>query len=372
MVAIPFKDEDPAVVSRNLEIAAGHDRVDEVWAVGTSVTVAERAAAIVARKGKKVEVFPEERLGRFRPGKGDAMNTALRRAAGEGVDRLHFYDADIVNFSADWIDGAERGADGGFDVVRHTFPRASTDAMVTWFITKPMLAIRFPGTLLPRIGQPLGGELLLTGKSVDALATNPAIAARSDWGIDTVLTHGVVAAGLALFEHYVAAGKQHALYGSLDELKTMAVECFDAVNALPAIPPPPVRHGRDPDGPVPAEMREQRAYSVERTLGLLEAPPTSGEEEAATSLGPRVREAYAGLLDDSRVEMLDAEVWYEFLTTASAGFSLDDPGWRDLLFRMWIGRVVHYTLEITGRGYEEAMSYLAGTVDSYEQRSLPG
>ena len=50
------------------------------------------------------------------------------------------------------------------------FPRAATDAMITWMITRPALARLFPGTLLPRLDQPLGGEVLLTGRAVEALA----------------------------------------------------------------------------------------------------------------------------------------------------------------------------------------------------------
>ena len=68
------------------------------------------------------------------------MNTALRRAAATGFERVHFYDADIINFDNMWIDGAEEAADKGYDIVRHRFPRASTDAMITWMVTRPSLA----------------------------------------------------------------------------------------------------------------------------------------------------------------------------------------------------------------------------------------
>ena len=44
----------------------------------------------------------------------------------------------------------------------HTLPRASTDAMITWMVTRPLFAIGHPRSALWRIRQPLGGELALT------------------------------------------------------------------------------------------------------------------------------------------------------------------------------------------------------------------
>jgi len=136
LAVFSFKDEDPALVTANLGTAASHPRIDEVWAVASedgAVTRQVEAGAleIASSLSTPVLVIPQERIGKLRPGKGDAMNTAIRRAAGEGRERVHFYDADITNFDATWIEGAEEAADRGFGVVRHRFPRAATDAMIT-------------------------------------------------------------------------------------------------------------------------------------------------------------------------------------------------------------------------------------------------
>ncbi|MCB1246585.1 MAG: hypothetical protein KDB69_04920, partial [Acidimicrobiia bacterium] len=91
VVAIPFKDENNAVVLANLETAASHPRVDEVWAIGSDQMVSDGARRITGETGTTVELIADRRIGSLRPGKGDAMNTALIRAADESIDRLHFY-----------------------------------------------------------------------------------------------------------------------------------------------------------------------------------------------------------------------------------------------------------------------------------------
>jgi len=136
LAVFPFKDEDPALVIANLATAASHSRIDEVWAVAsedgpTTRQVEAGAAETSGRLSKPISVIPQERIGDLRPGKGDAMNTAIRRAAGQGRERVHFYDADITNFDETWIEGAEDAADRGYGVVRHRFPRAATDAMIS-------------------------------------------------------------------------------------------------------------------------------------------------------------------------------------------------------------------------------------------------
>jgi mannosylglycerate synthase len=365
-VAIPFIDEDPGLVLANVQTAARHPRVDRVWAVGRSDDVKRQAVAIARSTGIGVEVIPDQRIGTYRPGKGDAMNTALQRAAAEGVDRLHFYDADITNFDSGWIDGAEKAADSGFDAVRHSFARAATDAMITWLVTRPMLAMKFPGSALPQIGQPLGGELLLNGSAIRDVAAFPGVAERSDWGIDTVLTHAMVANGLPLYEHHVASGKSHTLYGSLQELKTMLVECFDAVTGLPDEMVPTTHHARDPETPAPEALRAQTGYSVERTRPLLSVGLAQGEMDAIEGLPGTFPGSVNRMIANGDVSFLDEETWWEFLALSSKLFRLGDAAWESLLFRMWTGRVLHYTDMYVSQGYEKAVSYLAGTIANYQ------
>ncbi len=83
--------------------------------------------------------------------------------------------------------------------------------------------------------------------AVESLAGDPFVTARSDWGIDTVITHATSLLGTGIYEHNARDGKRHALYGSLTEIRDMVLECLDAVASLrdrPAPPPgAPVRLG---------------------------------------------------------------------------------------------------------------------------------
>ena len=373
LAVFPFKSEEPSLVTSNLAIAAAHPAIDEVWAVASKVGDTEeavRASALDVSRAyaKPVEVVIQERLGSFRSGKGDAMNTALALAAGQGRDRVHFYDADITNFDASWIDGAEAAADRGFGVVRHRFPRAATDAMITWMITRPALARLFPGTFLPRLDQPLGGEVLLTRRAIETLVESDLVRSRSDWGIDTVLTYATSVMDLGLYEHHVADGKRHTLYGSLDELREMLVECLDAAASLSGRPGPApgARHGTDPPAPVPEDLKQIVAYDVESTVRLLEAGWSAEETSLAESLPA---DLYGLLLEDParpRFELMDADRWYTAHGFLLEGFTLGDPAWEALAFRLWLMRVLSYTANQAREGFDTAMAYLESTILHYE------
>ncbi|MGH8941291.1 MAG: mannosylglycerate synthase domain-containing protein [Acidimicrobiia bacterium] len=373
LAVFPFKTEEPSLVVSNLATAAAHPAIDEVWAVapeagGAVAAVRAMALEVSGAHAKPVEVVIQERLGTYRSGKGDAMNTALALAAEQGRDRVHFYDADITNFDASWIDGAERAADRGFGVVRHRFPRAATDAMITWMITRPALARLFPGTFLPRLDQPLGGEVLLTRPAVETLATSDLVRSRSDWGIDTVLTYATSVMDIGFYEHHVAGGKRHALYGSLDELREMLIECLDAAASLSGRPGPGpgARHATDPPAPVPRDLKQIVAYDVDRTVRLLDVEWSNDEIRLAESLPPSL----SGLLLDDptrpRFELMDADRWHMAHNLLMESFALGDPAWESLAFRLWLTRVLSYTTNQARQGFDAAMEYLESTIRRYE------
>lgn len=366
LVVFPFKEESLDVIASNLTTAARHDRVDEVWAVaaaeGTAMAGVSRGGEeIEATEGTPLLVFPQERLGSLRSGKGDGMNTALSRAAERGFSRVHFYDADITNFDDSWIDGAEHAADRGYGVVRHRFPRAATDAMITWMVTRPGLATLFPGTLLPRLGQPLGGELLLTRPAVESLASDPFVLARSDWGIDTVITHATAVMGLGIYERNAPDGKRHALYGSLTDIRDMILECLDAVASLRGRqgPPPWGRFEVDPPAPVPTDLKEIVAYDVAATRRSIAARPGPREQELMRRLG----------VDPAQPQAMDADGWLVVFPVLLESFALDDDAWRNVAFRLWVERVIDYTTTQVALGYDHAMGYLERTIVEFERRA---
>jgi mannosylglycerate synthase len=374
LVVFPFKTETPDLVLSNIDTAAANPAVDEVWAVASEPGPNQEAVrsakdALAIARGKRVEVLVQERIGRFRSGKGDGMNTAIALAAEQGRERVHFYDADITNFDTSWIDGAESAADMGYGVVRHRFPRAATDAMITWMITRPALARLFPGTMLPRLNQPLGGEVLLTRPALEALAGTPLVRERSDWGIDTVLTYTTSVMGLGVYEHHVADGKRHALYGSLAELRDMLLECLDAAASLSGLPGPApgAKHASDPPAPTPADLKETVAYDVEGTRSLLTEEWSREELDLVRGLPEEVG---AALLDrPSETSAMDEGRWHVTHGFLVENFVLGDPAWESVAFRLWLLRVLAYTNNQARKGYDEAMSYLESTIVDYEERA---
>jgi mannosylglycerate synthase len=360
LVVFPFKDEDRSVVAANLTTAARHQRVDEVWAVAAAEDAAmgdvtSIAIEIESTSGSPIAVFAQERLGDYRPGKGDGMNTAIARAAERGFDRVHFYDADITNFDESWIDGAEQAADLGYEVVRHRFPRAATDAMITWMVTRPGLALLFPGTLLPRLGQPLGGEFLMTGEVIEALARDRFVAGRSDWGIDTILTHATSTLGVGVYEHNARDGKRHALYGALTDIREMVIECLDAVASLRGRGQPDSTFESDPPAPVPDDLTQTVAYDLAATRAAIADPPDPAEAAILDVLG---------VIEPDEI---DGRRWLEIFPALLANFRLEEPAWRSAVFRLWVERVIHYTTHQVPLGYEAAISYLEGTITEFEE-----
>lgn len=377
LVVFPFKREDPAVVRRNLEVAAGHASVEEVWAVAAAVGAALEEVETIGRQvadasGAAVSVFPQSRLGIFRPGKGDGMNTALAMAARDDFDRIHFYDADITNFDESWIDGAESAADEGYDIVRHRFPRAATDAMITWMVTRPALAMIFPGTILPRLGQPLGGEVLISGDVARALAGDGFVRSRSDWGIDTVITHASAALGAPMYEHNVPTGKRHALYGSLDEIRDMLLECLDAASSLigKRAPSSDAIFRSDPPSPVPEDLKSIVGYDVDGTTTLLLAGWSEEESELTRQLPDDISSQVLRNRTAPNYEFMDSSAWEVTLSWLLRSFRLGDPVWESLAFRLWLMRVLSYTAIEVPNGYDEAISYLEESVRRYERKRL--
>ena len=362
VVAIPFTDESPSTVVANVVAAATHQSVDLVLCVGKARNATFAAIEEIADPG--VGVMMQERLGSRRPGKGDAMNTALVHFLEHtDAERLHFYDADITNFDTTWIDRAEAAADTGVDVVRHSFPRASTDAMITWMVTRIGFAVLWPDTELPTIRQPLGGELLLTRTAAEALASDSRVMNRSDWGIDTMYTFVSVQRGFGLVETFIPEGKQHQLYGSLMELSTMLNECFATIQSL-ATETVPVGTPHRATGETEAVERVASAigYSIDDTIGLLRMDWTDRQADLLEVFPAEIAAGMNGLRAYPSVRFMDEDSWHATYTVLLDHYDATDSDWRSLLFRLWATRVLNYTFTEALRGHRAATEYLEGMI----------
>ncbi|MGH8926850.1 MAG: mannosylglycerate synthase domain-containing protein [Acidimicrobiia bacterium] len=367
LVVIPVLNEDINVVMANIGAAATHSAVAMVLTVTGDHAPTNRAIASgVKTIPGRISVIPQRRLGVLRAGKGDAVNTGLQAFLEEtDFARIHFYDADIKTFDGLWITKAEAALDRGFSAVRHFYPRAATDAMITWMITRPGFAVLWPDSLLPWLEQPLSGELAFTREGAEEIASDPGVVAQSDWGIDTAITVATVSRGLSIYESYIARGKDHALYGSLTDIKDMMVECLAALQRLQRAPSieSHVRHEREPADSVSESIVEQIGYDVEATQHLLGTNWTPGQERILQRHFPG---DVAGRVRDWKrwpdTTWMTETVWLATLETLIHEFDASNDDWRAVATRLWIGRVLHYTLRVAVRGHAFADRYLHDTV----------
>ncbi len=357
LVVFPFRYDDLDVFGRSVHIAAGHPSVGGVLCIGDLPPRADIVAEATAASGGIAEVVQQERIGVLRPGKGDAMLTGLRHFLDGAAERLHFYDADIRTFSQDWITRAEAALDEGADVAKHWFHRSSTDAQITWHITRAGSALLWPGSRYPDVHQPLGGEFALTRSAASALWDEPEVRRRSDWGIDTTITFALLRSGMTIHEVFVPEGKAHGSYGSLADLDRMLFECLDALQRLGSTALPPSGHLlMDAEGPVTPEIADAVVYDVEATRRLLGAAlPTS----TATILDAHPHFGVEGEWDNDR--------WRRVLGTLLDKFVLGDADWEAVAFRAWGLRVLHHTERHVPRGHEAALRALAHAVEVFRR-----
>ena len=372
LVVFPFKTEKPEVVVNNIDTAASHERVSEVLCVGveeeeTYAAIAAAAPHVMAETDTPVNLILQDRIGSLRPGKGDGMNTALRYFLEKSdSDRIHFYDSDITSFNQGWITKAEEFADLGYDVVRHYFPRSATDAMITWFITRVGFAVLWPYSELPWIEQPLGGELLLTRKTAEQLAADPLVMAQSDWGIDTIYTFRMIQNGSKMFEAYIQEGKAHKLYGRLTDLRTMLVECFAAIQSLKDEQVDgSTLHRVQPPDVVPSAIAEKLGYDIEASMSLLTERWTDRQVELLELFPVPIRDGMIANRQRPRFGFLDEAAWFETYCVLLSNFDKNDDDWREIIFKLWIIRVLNYTTTAAARGYAYGMRYLRSMVERY-------
>lgn len=375
LICFPFKKEHVPTVLRNVKVAAEHPSTAVVLLVGACEnTCYKQIVSAIDDANHSGTPYPvpvvtivQNRVGTLRPGKGDGMNTALQYFMSAHKDpelglsaplnMIHFYDSDIESFDSMWISKAEEGMSLGYDIVRHFFARSSTDAQVTWQVTKVGFALLWPRSILPWVQQPLGGELCFSRAVVEALVQDPRVLRQSDWGIDTLYTFVTAQKGFSLFEAYVPLGKVHALYNGLGDLRNMICECFSAVQSLKdeQIKEAPTVHRIDPAGPVPTSLTQKIGYDVEKSLRLLRENWTDRQVEFLDLFSEDVRSGLLAARKWPQYMFMTEEAWIRAYAVFLEHFDLADDDWREVLFKVWVARVLNYTMRHVLRGYNVAL-----------------
>mmetsp|Transcript_34191 Transcript_34191/g.45198 ORF Transcript_34191/g.45198 Transcript_34191/m.45198 type:complete len:447 (+) Transcript_34191:203-1543(+) len=376
MICFPFKQEDNDTVIKNMRAAAEHPAVGFVLMCAHSINdtykAVEDALQIIQQQTKTPIHLAQQKpfgSGSNRRGKGDGMNTAVKYfVENTNFQRLHFYDADITSFTPDWVTKCEAAAvNSKADMVRFYFPRSSTDAQITWHITKIGFALLWPHSRLLQVNQPLGGELAMSRAAAALFLQDQRVQNQSDWGIDTLYTFASAQAGLSCYEVYAKDGKMHALYGALSDLKTMCIECFSAVQSLQNEQVenfPNGTYGYEEPEPAPVTITEKQGFCLESTLSLLKSDWTTRQEQLLYEhYEEKIVNGVLSAKEWPVYEFMDGDTWLSAYQMSLKNFVKGDADWESLFFRLWVLRVICYTVTCTTRGYDFSMRYLQSLVD---------
>ncbi len=352
------------------------DSVDEVLVVdgwSTDDTVAllsEQLPGLEEKYGKRVQLIRSELRN---TGKGGAMVTGIKQALADGHNRIIFLDADIISMTSKWCDVLVEGIDRyNVAMTRGYFDRSPFDAQITRHVTRPLIGLFFPEGR--EINQPLGGELCLTAELARYLL-DCSIAPTHTWGIDTFLIINTLVGGYRVAELYLTQ-KTHNKK-SMDELKTMFIECFDEAvkevhfhgrdQAVPAdteslvqvLPPTATeieRVGEDVRTMVYVDLDEQihSFFAFAKQLGNI--AELMGELGISTVDAELLLELFnAGVDFKERSKKLDIEAWVRILDSLARGYIARrfSGYYRDLLFAIWKLRTLTFCLN-EARSFEEA------------------
>lgn len=377
-VCFPFKKEDVSVFARNIKEALSHERVKDVLLAGHSENETYKGIkafidTLSEDERSRIHIFTQKRIGSKRPGKGDGMNTAIEYfVKNTDAEYLHFYDADIKSFNKSWIDRVQKRLDDGYDVARCFYPRAYTDAMVTWNITRTGFAYTWPETILPDIEQPLGGELGMTREVTEKLIVDSLVRDASDWSIDTALTIAFARYHVKLYEVYIKEGKDHKLYGKLSDLETMAVECFNIIkeNKGLKIDTSGMIYEKDKVGLVPAEYKTRVAFDVEGSIKEFREDWSQEMMEIVKAyfpehIGQKVLDAVHG----ADYTFMDIDMWYEVYDVLMEKFDFKIKAWRRVLFKLWVLRVLNHA-KIAMQDPDRALEVLYKMIKFFRSRRL--
>jgi mannosylglycerate synthase len=179
--------------------------------------------------------------------------------------------------------------------------------------------------------------------------------------------------GHKMFEAYIPEGKAHKLYGRLTDLRTMLVECFAAIQSLKDEPVDGTTlHRVQPPDVVPSAISEKLGYDIEASMSLLTERWSPRQEELAAIFPVPIRDGLLANQQRPRFGFLDEAAWFETYSILLAEFDKDDDDWRELLFKLWIIRVLNYTTHAAARGYAYGMRYLRSMVERYLRQAALG
>ncbi len=132
----------------------------------------------------------------------------------------------------------------------------------------------------------------------------------------------------------------------------MLCECFSAVQSLKEeqVETGPTVHRIEPPGPVPASIMRKAGCDVEKSLRLLSENWTKRQVHMLELFERDTKEGLLRASEWPEFGFMDEEAWVHAFKVFLDNFELDDEDWCELLFKIWVARVLNYTMRYVIRG----------------------
>ncbi|MCH8971695.1 MAG: hypothetical protein IH918_06365, partial [Acidobacteria bacterium] len=128
-------------------------------------------------------------------------------------------------------------------------------------------------------------------------------------------------------------------------------------------------HDFQPTESVPASITRKAGYDLEATMRLIPKTFTFSQLDVLAALPAPAME---GMLSahTGNVSFLNESLWHDVYLALLDNYIEGDEDWEEVLFLVWVVRVLAYTAHEAGAGYDSALRYLEGTIHRYRERHV--
>jgi hypothetical protein len=109
-------------------------------------------------------------------------------------------------------------------------------------------------------------------------------------------------------------------------------------------------------------------YDFEATMRLVPETFTPRQMDLLLALPTPAAEGML-LAHTGHLSFLDESLWRDVYLALLDEYIEGDEDWEEVLFLVWVVRVLAYTTEVAGHGYDFALSYLETTIRQYREQS---
>jgi len=111
-------------------------------------------------------------------------------------------------------------------------------------------------------------------------------------------------------------------------------------------------------------ITEKTGYDFEATMRLVPETFTPRQMDLLNTLPTPAAEGML-LAHTGNVSFLDESLWRDVYLALLDEYIEGDDDWEEVLFLVWVVRVLAYTAEVASHGYDVALRYLEKTIRQY-------